>query len=105
MGELRKRGHVWWIRYYRNGRRFEESAETEKYETARDLLKTREGAVANGIPITTASTRLTFDEAARDVVTDYTVNAKRSKAELERRIVLHLTPVFGARRLSAITTA
>src|SRR5438270_1654719 len=105
MGELRKRGRIWHIRYYRNGQRFEESACTDKYETARDKLKAIEGDIAKGVPITAASTRLTFDEAARDVVTDYTVNAKRSKAELERRIVLHLTPVFGGRRLSAITTA
>jgi hypothetical protein len=35
MGELRKRGAVWWIRYYRNGRRFEESARTSKKEEAR----------------------------------------------------------------------
>lgn len=46
-----------------------------------------------------------FDKAATDVVTDYTVNGKRSKAELERRIKLHVTPAFGGRRLSAITTA
>jgi hypothetical protein len=26
MGQIRKRGGVWWIRYYRNGRRFEEKA-------------------------------------------------------------------------------
>jgi integrase len=38
-------------------------------------------------------------------VTDYTVNGKRSTAELKRRIALHLTPYFGGRRLSAITTA
>jgi hypothetical protein len=52
MGQLRKHGGVWWIRYYRDGRRFEESARTDKWETARDLLKTREGAVAAGAPVT-----------------------------------------------------
>jgi len=49
--------------------------------------------------------RLTFDEAVKDVVADYAVNGKRSKAELNRRVRLHLTPYFGGRRLSAITTA
>jgi len=43
MGQIRKRGGVYWIRYYRNGRRFEESARTDKWETARDLLRTKEG--------------------------------------------------------------
>ena len=51
MGQLRKRGNVWWIRYYRNGRRFEESARTDKKEAARDLLRIREGDVAKGVPV------------------------------------------------------
>jgi integrase len=105
MGQLHKRGGVWWIRFYRNGKRLEESAQTAKYETARDLLREREGQIAKGVPITAKSTRLTFDEAAADVATDYTVNAKRSKGELDRRIALHLTPAFRGRRLSSITTS
>ncbi len=57
------------------------------------------------MPITAASTKLTFDDAVKDVTNDYTVNAKKSVGELKRRIKLHLTPVFGKRRLSTITTA
>jgi integrase len=105
MGELRKRWNVWWLRYYRNGRRIEESSGTSVYDDARELLKKREGAVADGIPITAQSIRLTFDDAVRDVVNDYTVNGKKSTPELERRIKLHLKPFFGKRRLSSITTA
>jgi integrase len=48
---------------------------------------------------------LTFDDAVKDVVTDYDVNGKRSKPELERRIRLHLKPYFGGRKLASITTA
>ena len=33
-GELRQRGRIWWLRYYRDGRRFEESSRTDKYEKA-----------------------------------------------------------------------
>jgi integrase len=105
LGQIRKRGGVYWIRYYRNGQRLEESAHTSKHEEARDLLRDREGAISKGVPITARSTRLTFDDAAKDVVTDYTVNGKRSKGELERRIALHLIPYFGGCRLSSITTA
>src|SRR5215831_11336583 len=43
MGEIRKRGGVYWVRYYRHGRRHEESTHSDKYESARDLLRTREG--------------------------------------------------------------
>jgi integrase len=104
MGQVRKRGGVYWIRYYRNGQRIEESAQTGKYDEARDLLKGREGDISKGVPITATSTKLTFDDAAKDVVNDYTVNGKKSKAWVQRRIDKHLTPAFGGRRLSAITT-
>jgi integrase len=104
MGQLRKRWNVWWIRYYRDGRRIEEPA-GKNYDEARNLLKTREGAIAKGSPITSESVRLKFDDAVKDVIADYTVNGKESKPELERRITLHLTPYFGGRKLSSITTA
>ena len=32
MGQIRKRGGVYWIRYYRDGQRYEESARTDKCE-------------------------------------------------------------------------
>ena len=65
MGELKLRGRTWWVRYYRDGRRFEESAKTKSYEKARTLLKDREGDVAKGVPFSPAMTRLKFDEAIR----------------------------------------
>jgi hypothetical protein len=46
--------------------------------------------------------RLTFDDAVADVVADYTVNGQRSADDVTRRIRLHLTPVFGGRRLSDV---
>jgi hypothetical protein len=73
MGQIRKRGDYYQIRYYRHGQRIEESTGFTRYEEARDVLREREGAV--------------------------------SKDSLERRIKLHLTPAFGGRRLSSITTA
>src|SRR5687768_16978064 len=103
MGEIFKRGRVYWIRYYREGQRFAESAKTARYEEARDQLRDREGAISKGVPITARSTRLTFDDAVADVVTDYTVNGKRSVDGVDRRIELHLTPWFGGKRLSQIT--
>lgn len=105
MGQLRKRGHTWWIRYYRNGRRFEESSRSEKYTDAERLLKIREGKIAEGAPISPAIGRLRFEEATADVVADYRINRKRSIRQLERRITLHLTPFFGGRRMVNLTTA
>jgi integrase len=105
VGEIRKRGDVWWIRYYRNGVRHEESAESSKKGVAIDLLNIREGDRARGIPVTAKLGQLRFDTAAADVVTDYRINGKRSLEHVERRIRLHLTPFFGGRRMTSITTS
>jgi integrase len=105
MGQIRKRGTFYQIRYYRNGRRIEEATGFTKWEEARGLLREREGAIEKGVPITANSTRLTFDDAVKDVVADYTVNGKRSKDDVQRRITLHLMPYFGGKRLSAISVA
>lgn len=105
MGQLRKRGDVWWIRYYRNGKRYEESARSTRKGDATELLKVREGDGAKGIPVTPKIGRLTFDDAVADVVADYTANAKRSLSDVERKIKLHLTPYFGGRRMTAISTS
>ena len=45
----------------------------------------------------------TEDDAAKDVEADYKVNGKKSLKGLERKIRLHLKPVFGGRRLSSIS--
>ena len=105
MGQIRKRGKFYQIRYYRNGQRIEESTGQTRHKDARDLLQQREGDISKGVPITARSTRLTFDIAAADVVADYQVNGRRTLDNLERRIRLHLTPAFGGRPLNTITTA
>jgi integrase len=105
MGQIRKRGTFYQIRYYRHGQRIEETTEFTKYDDARDLLRQREGDISKGVPITARSTRLTFDEAVGDVVTDYTVNGKHSTEDVVRRIRLHLKPAFGGRPLNTIRTA
>jgi hypothetical protein len=106
MGQLRKRGGVWWIRWYREGRRFEESAKTDKWETARDLLRQREGDVSKGVPISAKIGRLRFEEASKDLLTDYEINGKRSHDNLKSSVIAGaLEPWFRGRRMSSLTTA
>jgi hypothetical protein len=70
MGQIRKRGVFYQIRYYRNGQRIEESTGKTRYDEARDLLRDREGDISKGVPITAKSTRLTFDDAVKDFIND-----------------------------------
>ena len=105
MGMRYQRGAVWWVKYYRNGRAMRESTGSAKESEAIRLLKIREGDIERGLPVNPKLNRIRFDEAAKDLKTEYAVNGRRSADELERRIRLHLTPHFGGRRLATITTA
>lgn len=102
---LRRRGGIWWIRYYRDGWRYEGPSHSTRFDGAKQLLELREGASAQDLPVTPKVGRLRFDEAAADLVTEYKISGRRSLDELERRIRLHLKPPFGGRRVTAITTA
>lgn len=95
----------WWIKWYRDGRPFRESSGSSRKTDAQALLARRLGDVSRGAPITPQFDRLTFDEAAADVVNDYKTNAKRSLDGLERRLRKHLQPYFAGRRMVSITAS
>lgn len=97
--------HNWMIKYYRDGRGIVESARTVDKTEAKKLLRQREADVDRGLPLGPRVGKLRFQEAANDIQNEYRANGRRSFDELERRIRLHLQPVFGGRRLVAITTA
>ena len=103
MGQIRKHGNCYWIRYYRDGRRYEENAGA-KHGDAVDLLRKREGDISNGVPVTPKLAKITFEDAARDAVSEFTSSGKRSLVVFTRRIDKHLLPCFQYRRLSMITT-
>ena len=96
---------VLWIKYRENGRVKRESTETTNHIVARRILRNREGDVEHGIPIVPKMGRITFDEAATDLVNDYTTNGKKSLAHVTRRIDLALKPTFKGKRLLSITTS
>jgi integrase len=95
---------TWWMKYHVNGRPVRESTRTMKVTVARRVLRDREGCVERGVPINPKQNRVTFEEAAENMLNDYRANGKRSVGEVERRIRLHLGPVFNRRRLAGITT-
>ena len=96
---------TWWIKYQVGGRPQCVSSHSEKKADAKRLLKAREGDVVRGVPSTASVDRLTFEDAAADLLTDYTTNRRRSLRVVQLRLTKHLTPVFARRRLLSITTA
>jgi integrase len=104
-GEIRRRGNIWWIRYYINGKRHEESSHSPKRQAAVDLLRTHGGLIARGVPITPKIGRMLFEEAAADLLTDYQANNYRSIKVATRRVRKHLTPYFQFARMADITTS
>ena len=96
---------TWWIKYQVGGRPQCVSSHSEKKEDAKRLLKAREGDVVKGVPITASVGCDTFEDAAVDLVNDYTTNRRRSLRVVQLRLTKHLTPVFARRRLMSITTA
>jgi integrase len=101
--EIREQA-IWWVKYQLAGRPVCVSSGSERKEEAKQLLREREHLVDTGAGITSQANRITFDEAAADLLTDYTTNKRRSLRVLTLRLEKHLTPFFARRRLLSITT-
>lgn len=101
----RKTCDTWTIRYYRNGRPYQEATKYGPNEKgkAQRLLRLRMGDIAKGLPVSPAGFKLTFEDAAADVLNDFTANGKRSRAVVARRLTKHLTPFFGGWKLAEIS--
>ncbi len=103
MGTLYKRGNVYWIKYYRNGKPFRESSKSFKESDAKRLLKLREGQIAEGKFPGLRVEKILFDELAQDLVNEYTMNGRKSldRAELS---IDHLKASFAGWKSVNITT-
>ena len=104
MGSLYKRGRIWWIKYYRNGRAFRESSRSRKISGAKHLLRKREGEISTGKFLGPRTERVRFEELAEDFLIEYRANNRKSLRWARRRIEQHLTPFFAGLRAADITT-
>lgn len=93
-GSIFKRGGVYWIKYYRNGRPYRESSKSEKEADARKLLRKRLGEISLGRFIGPEAERVIVRELADDLLNDYRANEKRSLDGVGHRLK-HLLPFFG----------
>jgi hypothetical protein len=93
MGSLYRRGNVWWVKYYANGRPVRESTGTEKETEAKRFLKDREGRTAMGQPMLRRADRIPYDEVANDLRQYYQTTGARHLEEAEYRL-RHLDAFF-----------
>jgi integrase len=80
------------------------SSESTRKEDAKPLLRDREHAIDIGTPASPRAAKITFDDAAADLLNDYETNKRRSLRTVKLRLRKHLTPYFQHRRLATITT-
>lgn len=103
MGMIYKRGNIFWIKYYRNGKPYFESTHTDKEGEAKRKLKLREGQIAENKFTGLKVERILFDELAHDLINDYKVNGRKS---LDRAgySVKHLSGYFSGIKAVNITS-
>jgi integrase len=103
MGSIYKRGKVYWIQYYRNGKPYRESTKGKKESDAKQLLKKREGEIANGKLPGIYFDRVKFDELSEGFLRDYRINQRKSLKRAERSAG-HLQRYFEGYRVPDITS-
>jgi integrase len=103
MGSIYKRGKVYWIQYYRNGKPYRETTKSEKEADAKHLLKKREGEISEGKLPGIYFDRVKFDELAEGFLRDYRINQRKSLDRAERSIK-QLKKYFEGYRVSDITS-
>lgn len=103
MGMIYKRGRVYWIKYYQNGKPYRESTKSTKEAEAKRLLKKREGEISQGKLPGVYFDRVRFNDLAEDFLRDYKINQKKSlgRAQLS---VAHLMEASEGIRVTDITT-
>lgn len=106
MGSIykQKNSNRYWIKYYRNGKPYRESSHSDKESVAKRLLRLREGQIVEGKFPGLQVERTRFEELAKDFITDYRINGKKSIVRAERSLG-HLSKKFGGYRANDITTS
>ena len=101
-GDLSECG-PYWMKYYMEGRPFQESTRTLDRGEAKNLLKQREGEVATGLYRGPQVDRITFEDLAALIEQDYQLNKRKTSMRV-KKLMLHLEPFFRKMRASRITT-
>ncbi len=103
MGSLYKRGNTWWLKYFRNGKPYRESSETDKKMVAKKILERKEGDIAQGKVLGIQFDKISFDQLAEEFLTEYRINARKSLIRAERSVG-HLKGHFAGYKVSCINS-
>ena len=93
-GRLHKRGAVWWIDYWHDGKRYRESSRSKLKRVARDLLRQRQVEIGTGRHIGAVADKVTLGQLLQLVVEDYELKRRRSLKRL-MTAQSHLKEFFG----------
>jgi len=74
VGNIFKRGEVFWIQYYRNGKAYRETTGSKKEAEAKRFLQSREGQIAEGRFPGLRVEKICFEELVEDLIMDYKTN-------------------------------
>jgi integrase len=103
MGSIYKRGHIYWIKYYRDGKLYRETTKSEKELDAKRLLRLREGEIAQGKIPGIYFDKIRFDDLAEEFLAEYRINQRKSMQRAEISVA-HLKDAFSGIRAIEITT-
>ncbi|MBI3767006.1 MAG: tyrosine-type recombinase/integrase [Deltaproteobacteria bacterium] len=104
LGSLYQKRGVWYVSYWRDGKRFQESAGSTDLADAKRLLKKRLGEVQSGRFVGPSAERITVGDLFAELVNDYRVNGRKFLVDLERCRLSHLRTFFGNARARDVTT-
>jgi integrase len=103
LGNVYRRGRVWWVRYHHRGREYRESAHSQERAEALRLLKRRLADLNNGKPIDEG--RISFEQLAEDYLQERTLRGvPPSCLQWSKARVGNLSTHFAGTRAVEITT-
>ena len=104
-GHIYRRGRIWWIQYYRIGRRVFESSRSDHKPIAERLLRQRLGEVAAGVAPPPGAARITYEDLRDALLADYAIKRRKWLTRQGRLYELvHLDSFFEGWRVPRMTT-
>jgi integrase len=104
-GTLHKRGSIWYVSYWIDGKQYQKSSRSSDIKEAKKLRDHILGRKARGEIGNTASAKVTCGQLLDDILDHSRANAKASTAKVWRLVInANLRPFFGHLRACTLTT-